>query len=317
MDLALVGALLIIAGFWWQFSSRPQVDGAPIVENEPLTPTPLNSAALITPSPDPDVSVTPSEAPPQPVPFQITHTVQAGETLLSIAGRYGVSVDEIRLANNLGGELIRVDDELVIPVPEALADPVNGVGVVPSVFLYRVRPGDSIVAIAVRFGATVDGVLTANGLTNQDFIQPDQVLRVPVDRVPSSVLASAEAVRDLPPVLEEKGLYQAPQLLDPDDGDTIGLSDEPLLRWISVDFLQPNEWYVLRVWPVAGSTELPPAVWTKGTSHRLSSRWAPSSGRSLTYSWQVTVVRILPDQGEGRMIESGSDPSPVRRFVWQ
>ena len=44
-----------------------------------------------------------------------THVVQSGETLYSISRRYGVSVDAIKVRNNLGNDNIQVGQELVIP----------------------------------------------------------------------------------------------------------------------------------------------------------------------------------------------------------
>ena len=38
---------------------------------------------------------------------------------------------------------------------------------------------------------------------------------------------------------------------------------------------------------------------------------------AMTYGWQVTVVRILPDEGQGRGIEAASVPSEVRNFTWR
>ncbi|MEJ2535248.1 MAG: LysM peptidoglycan-binding domain-containing protein, partial [Gammaproteobacteria bacterium] len=43
------------------------------------------------------------------------HVVSSGETLGSIASRYRVSLNRLREANNLNGDLIRVGVELVIP----------------------------------------------------------------------------------------------------------------------------------------------------------------------------------------------------------
>ena len=46
---------------------------------------------------------------------QITHKVEPGDTLSSLAKRYGTSVETIKLANNLNGNIIFVGDKLVIP----------------------------------------------------------------------------------------------------------------------------------------------------------------------------------------------------------
>ena len=105
--------------------------------------------------------------------------------------------------------------------------------------------------------------------------------------------------------------------MSPQHEETLSLKDEILFSWISVELLAPNEWYVLRMWPLVGISELPPAIWTKATSYRLSTEWAPVAGRSVKYGWQVTVVRLLPDEGQGREIQTASTPSAVRTFTWE
>ena len=46
-----------------------------------------------------------------------THIVQQGDTLYSIAGRYGVTVNAIMIANGLTNNVIHVDQVLQIPAP--------------------------------------------------------------------------------------------------------------------------------------------------------------------------------------------------------
>ncbi len=52
---------------------------------------------------------------PAPVASQGTYTVMAGDTLSTISQAFGVSVQALRNANNLTGDLIRVGQPLVIP----------------------------------------------------------------------------------------------------------------------------------------------------------------------------------------------------------
>lgn len=48
-------------------------------------------------------------------PLPVTHTVEKGDTLSAIARRYGVTLDELRQANDLSGDLIEIGQVLVIP----------------------------------------------------------------------------------------------------------------------------------------------------------------------------------------------------------
>jgi LysM repeat protein len=51
-----------------------------------------------------------------PKPLFTEHTVQSGENLTLIAGRYGTSVRAIQQANNMGNRtVIRVGEQLLVP----------------------------------------------------------------------------------------------------------------------------------------------------------------------------------------------------------
>jgi LysM repeat protein len=45
--------------------------------------------------------------------------------------------------------------------------------------LYVVQAGDTLSAIAERFGVTVDELVAANNLTDPNFLQPGQTLLIP------------------------------------------------------------------------------------------------------------------------------------------
>lgn len=74
-----------------------------------------------TPTPPPPTNTPEAGVPPTPtVPVYtgtITHTIQAGETLLVIAQMYGVTVEEIVEINNLDNpNLLSVGQVLLVPV---------------------------------------------------------------------------------------------------------------------------------------------------------------------------------------------------------
>ncbi len=52
---------------------------------------------------------------PAATPRTRTHTVAQGETLWSIARRYNVTVDQLRAANRLQGDNVRIGQTLTIP----------------------------------------------------------------------------------------------------------------------------------------------------------------------------------------------------------
>lgn len=81
-------------------------------------PTP--AAPVVSPAPLPT---------PGPTPTPVVHVVQSGETLIGIATRYGVSVEDILAVNpGIQAELLQPGQQLIIP----LAVPDGGAGLLPT-----------------------------------------------------------------------------------------------------------------------------------------------------------------------------------------
>ena len=92
------------------------------------------------------------------------YTVQRGDTLYSIARRYGTTVQAIAQANGiLNPAYIYVGQVLCIPV--AAPPP-------PSGGYYIVQRGDNLFRIALRFGTTYQAIAAANNLWNPNYIYP-------------------------------------------------------------------------------------------------------------------------------------------------
>ncbi|MFN3336023.1 MAG: LysM peptidoglycan-binding domain-containing protein [Thermomicrobium sp.] len=102
------------------------------------------------------------------------HRVQPGETLSAIAQRYGVSVAALVAANDLADpNRILVGQTLVIPEQGDTAQMDERVG------RYVVQPGDTLVALAARFGVPLRDLAAANGLSDPNRILAGQVLTIP------------------------------------------------------------------------------------------------------------------------------------------
>jgi LysM repeat protein len=321
VDALLVLAVVAVLVLWWQTGNQSQVEtqavGAAIYPgNVPL----LTGTLPATETPLP----TETPAPSLPTTTYIRHQVLTGETLLSIAGQYGVAVEEIQAVNNLPDALIRAGDVLIIPVLQAGGTQAALAEGPTSRFQYTVRTGDTIISIAVNFGSTVDEILQANNLTAQAIIRPGDQLVVPLRSTPSEVLESAAtAVVEAPAATTNNSagsqtdtIYLEPRLIGPADGSRIAQTEELLFRWISVDLLQPNEWYVLLLYPERDAAQQFPSIWTKATSYRIGPEFAPAAGQSATYAWQVSLARVTSADGK-MIIEAASPASEVRRFTWE
>lgn len=92
-----------------------------------------------------------------------TYIVQRGDTLYGISKQFGVSVDEIKKANNLDSNTISVGQTLKIPTFTTT---------------YIVKKGDSLYSIARNHNTTVDEIKRLNNLTNNT-LMIGQVLRIP------------------------------------------------------------------------------------------------------------------------------------------
>ena len=140
------------------------------------------------------VRVVPAEAAPP------SHVVQPGDTVAGIAGRFGLRTVDVLSWNGLSWRSVIYPGQTLALVPPAVAA-AAAPPVVPAAAptaTHQVVAGDTVFAIARKYGTTVDAVLSANGLTRASVIFPGQSLAVagsaPVQAVPAPATAPAVAV---------------------------------------------------------------------------------------------------------------------------
>jgi len=106
------------------------------------------------------------------------HKIAAGDSFESIANKYGVTVRELVTANP---QLLKTGDQLTVPV--AVAIPAEGGGgSTPTPAPQRthtVKSGDSLYAIAIKYGTTVAAIASANNIANVNNISVGTVLVIP------------------------------------------------------------------------------------------------------------------------------------------
>jgi cell wall-associated NlpC family hydrolase len=115
------------------------------------------------------VSAFPTLAPPGP-----TYTVLDGDTLWSIAARFGTSVAELASSNHVA------DPNLILPGQVlAIAGATRGVGAATAGRgTYVVQPGDTLSSLAARFATTVSVLAATNNIADANLIYAGQTLVV-------------------------------------------------------------------------------------------------------------------------------------------
>lgn len=172
------------------------------VSDPVAAPTPLSTQSVQAPA-APD-GLKPMKLYDSPAAGSV-HTVVQKDTLYNISKRYGVTVVELKQANQLTGSAIQLGQNLQIPVrkqiagvstpnlrsvvqpvieakpkPEAdtqlAADPGQG-----RIMAYAVLSGDTLAAIARRTCISSERLISQNDLSNPDELSAGHMLSLPDD----------------------------------------------------------------------------------------------------------------------------------------
>jgi len=168
-------------------TSLPSVGTEPALGAEPeatatpevLAPEPTEAAPEPTAVP---AAPEPTEPPSSPSGSTVTHTVQRGETLQSIAQRYGTTWQAIAQANNLSNpNMIYVGQKLKVPTSGSSGSSSGTTGSSGCRIRHTVKQGEWIWQIARNYGVSPYDILSANGLTIQSAstIYAGKVLCIP------------------------------------------------------------------------------------------------------------------------------------------
>lgn len=127
---------------------------------------------------------------PASVPSE--YTVTDGDTVSSIAERFGLATAELLALNGLGwSSLIFPGQRLALPGGGAAAAAPSPEAEIAK---HTVVPGDTVSGIAAAYGLDVEQVLSANGLSRQSLIFPGQAIVLP----PANGAADAAAPAPTP-----------------------------------------------------------------------------------------------------------------------
>ncbi len=105
-----------------------------------------------------------------PTPYTVEHIVRRGESLAQLARTYRTTISDIMAENP------RVRDPNDLSPGTTLT---IRAGTVPPIRIHIVAPGQSLFAIARRYGVSVESLVHANGLRNPNAIHVGQKLIIP------------------------------------------------------------------------------------------------------------------------------------------
>jgi general secretion pathway protein D len=172
-------------------SGSPGVPISPMTTIVPETPSPGTTASplpAVTPAvsaspassllPSPSAAVIPSTSPaasaaPQPtsaaiesIGLKANRIVKAGETVESIAKKYGIVAESIRQANGLKPtDKLTAGKTIILPIPKD--------------HLYQIKPKETLWRIAKRYGITLELLQELNGIKDPTKVSTGQTIILP------------------------------------------------------------------------------------------------------------------------------------------
>lgn len=108
-----------------------------------------------------------------------SYTSVAGDTISSVAAKFGVTSDSIRWSNGLSGDALNPGTRLTIP-------PINGI-------VYTVKPGDTPDNLAVQFHANKDQIIAYNDGEISGLKPGEQIIIPNATQTPAGTTAASIA----------------------------------------------------------------------------------------------------------------------------
>ena len=128
-----------------------------------------------------------------------THIVKSGDTLYSLAQKYGLSVEQLKSYNNLTNDTLKIGQALrfsndTVPKNElTFSKDISDKEIERSEHIiiknnpdYKVSSGDNLSKIAQKFGVEVSSIKILNGL-EKDQLKIGQNLKIPHTRIPKDI----------------------------------------------------------------------------------------------------------------------------------
>ena len=149
------------------------------VENS-LGTQPEEPVVMQPDTPEPAVTETPLPTPEDtPEPTTITYEVRPGDTLSTIADKFGTEIQRIREMNLLTTDALQVGQVLRMPYVPGVTTPEGIPTPTAEPFQYTVQQGDTLLSIALRFDTSLNQIMNMNGLRDEHSLNVGQILVIP------------------------------------------------------------------------------------------------------------------------------------------
>jgi LysM repeat protein len=322
-----VAVVALVAGLLLFFSGVPQSFSGTVAPSPTRTRTPrATTVIVITATPPPNTAT----ATRRPTPFLVQYTVKSGDTLIDIANKFNVTVDQIREANNLSGDIIHIGDKLFIPQPtptpkpgavaeNSTAPPATDVSptlvstpsggsafntptLIPiaqnqtTAQATTPTPTAGVVVYYVQAGDTLGTISKAFG-TTVDAIKT--INKMPNDNIRAgqalTIPVGAWTPTFTPTRIVERTITATPEYTYNapallSPGQDVEADGSVIFQWTSVGVLPESASYIISLRYMDGDNQVTDAI-DAGRATSLRLDTPPSGQPGTTYTWYVLVVR--------------------------
>lgn len=296
-------------------------DNVPLAQGTPRPVNPAFNSGLTAPTRPTETEIIPTIEPGAvlepvtPAPINEEYIVAKGDTLSSIARSHGITVVELRNANDIAVDTLSVGQKIIIP---SKATPATYMGVeggdVPAQQQYVVVKGDTLTHIAKMYGVSVADLKAANAMTG-DVIYVGQKINLPVGALAAPKWVAPAVTKN--PVKASKFTYKVER------GDTAG-SIAARAGVKTQDLLDLNDISDPRKLRVGQSLKLPAGAKeiaarsvmsvngsaAKGTAGKASSTASSSSSRPTNGGPNMLPTDIFAEPS-APVSSSDAGPAPV------
>jgi LysM repeat protein len=230
------------------------------------------------------------------------YTVQLGDTLTGIAYRYDTTANALMQANNLASDFIYERQKLCVPARGEAMSPSMDPGHAASGY-YTVRAGDTLAAIARRFGVSQTSIVQANNLSNPSLIYVGQSLIIPGARSDDGPSMPSNPMNG-PPGQAPMGPDGRPPVPDgqmgPMDGGQMGpdMSPAPPPGYSSMG---SRDGYSPQAAAMEPSPAAPPDYAPPGSAEQGATKAVPMwTGSQIAHSQdpdEITTLLVLVEEG--------------------